>query len=107
MSEAEVEQVIAQHDRQGGEVATAGVNDLLKAAYEGRILHLFAAENAQAMGNFDEAAHRARTHQVPRIGDEDLLNAAAIQTILHGGRVHVIPQARVPGNRPMVVIMRY
>jgi hypothetical protein len=103
----ELDDLLAQHDKQGGEAATAGVNDLVKAAYEGRILHLLAAENAQAMGNFDEATHRARTHQVARPGDEDLINAAALQTILHAGNVQVMPQGRVPGNRPMAAIMRY
>lgn len=107
MHQSGLESIVAQYDKQGGEAATAGVNDLVKAAYEGRVLHLFVAENAQAMGNFDDASHRARTHQVPRDGDEDLINAAAIQTILHAGRVHVMPQARVPGNRPMAAIMRY
>ena len=107
MYEAELDEIVAQYDRQGGEAATAGVNDIVKAAYEGRVQHLLAAENGQAMGNFDEATHRARTHPVARLGDEDLINAAAVQTILHGGRVHALPQARVPGNRPMGAIMRY
>jgi hypothetical protein len=105
--EREIEEVLAQHNRQGGEAATAGVNEIVKAAYDGRVLHLFAADNAQAMGNFDEATHRARTHQIPRSGDEDLINAAALQTILHGGRVSVLPQSRVPGNRPLAANMRY
>lgn len=105
--ETELEEILAHHNRQGGDNATAGVNDIVKAAYDGRVLHLFAAENGQAMGNFDEAAHRARTHQVARSGDEDLINAAAVQTISHGGRVHVLPQARVPANRPLAAIMRY
>ncbi len=107
MDETGLDSLLGQHNKQGGDAATAGVNDLVKAAYDGRVMHLFVAENAQAMGNFDEATHRARTHQVPRKGDEDLMNAASIQTILHGGRVHVLPQARVPGNRPMAAIMRY
>lgn len=107
MYQAEVEQLVAQHDKQGGEFAAAGVNQLVKAAYDGRVMHLFVAENAQAMGNFDEASDRARTHQVARPGDEDLINAAALQTIVHAGRVHTMPQQRVPGNRPMAAILRY
>ncbi len=102
-----LEDLLAQHDKQAGDAVTAGVNELVKAAYDGRVLHLFAAANSQAMGNFDEAGHRARTHQVARSGDEDLINAAAVQTLAHGGGVHVLPQARVPGNRPMAAIMRY
>jgi hypothetical protein len=107
MDEAEIQEILAQHDRQRGDVATAGVNDIVKAAYDGRVMHLIVAQNAQAMGNFDEASHRARTHSEPRPGDEDLINAAALRTTVNAGRVHVLPQARVPGNRPMAAVMRY
>ncbi len=107
MRDTELAEILAHHDRQAGEAATAGVNEIVRAAYDGRVLHLLTAATAQAMGNFDEASHRARTHQVPRSGDECLINAAAVQTILHSGRVHVMAQARVPGNRPMGAIMRY
>jgi hypothetical protein len=107
MRAAELEEILAHHNRQGGDAAAAGVNEIVKAAYEGRVLHLLCAVNGKAMGNFDEASHRARTHQTPRSGDECLINAAAVQTILHGGRVHAMQQARVPGNRPMAAIMRY
>ncbi len=103
----ELEDILAQHDRQAGEVAQAGVDDLVRFAYEGRILHLFVAEQAHAPGCFDQGRFRARVHQTERPGDEDLINAAAVQTIVHGGRVHVLPQGRVPGNRPMACIARY
>jgi hypothetical protein len=98
---------LTQHDRQAGEVAQAGVDALVQFAYEGRILHLFAAEQASVLGWFDEGQFRARAHQAERPGDEDLINAAAVQTIVHSGRVHVMPQALVPGNRPMACIARY
>lgn len=105
--EKELEDILAQHDRQAGEVAQAGVDDLVRFAYEGRILHLFVAEQAHAPGFFDEGRFRARAHQTERPGDEDLINAAAVQTLVHAGRVHVLPQTRVPGNRPMACIARY
>jgi hypothetical protein len=107
MAERKLDEVVAQHDRQAGEAATAGVDDIVKAAYEGRVLRLLAARNARAMGSFDHPAHRARTRAVAKAGDEDLINAAAVQTIVHGGEVHLMPQARVPGNRPMAAVMRY
>jgi hypothetical protein len=103
----ELENILAQHDRQAGEVAQAGVDALVQFAYEGRILHLFAAEQASVLGFFDEGQFRARAHQTEHPGDEDLINAAAVQTIVHSGRVHVMPQALVPGNRPIACIARY
>ena len=103
----ELESILAQHDRQAGEVAQAGVDALVQFAYEGRILHLFAAEQAKVFGSFHEGEFRARAHQTEHAGDEDLINAAAVQTIVHSGRVHVMPQALVPGNRPLACIARY
>lgn len=107
MYQIELDELIAQHGKQAGDLAAAGVNDIVKFAYDGRVMHLFVADKAQVMGNFDEASHRARTHQVARSGDEDLINAAAVQTIVHAGRVHAMPQAKIPGNRPMAALMRY
>jgi hypothetical protein len=105
--ERELEDILAQHDRQAGEIAQAGVNDIVRFAHEGRVLHLFVAEQANVLGHFDAGQFRSRAHQTDRPGDEDLINAAAVQTLLRGGRVHELPQARVPGNRPMACIARY
>jgi hypothetical protein len=107
MRERELDDILAQHDRQAGEIAQAGVDDIVRFAYEGRVLNLFVAEQANVLGRFDEGQFRARAHQTDRPGDEDLVNAAAVQTLLHGGRVHALPQARLPGNRPMACIARY
>lgn len=99
--------ILAQHDKQGGGVADAPVTEIVKAAYEGRVAHLLIGEGATCFGNFDDATHRVREHSHPAAGDEDLLNAASIQTILHAGEVHVLPDARIPGDRPAAAVMRY
>jgi hypothetical protein len=99
--------LLAQHEKQAGGVADASVAEIVKAAYEGRVGVLLVGRTAEAYGNFDEAAHRVHQHKRPAGGDEDLINAAAVQTVLHAGDVHVLEDAEVPGGRPMAAVMRY
>jgi hypothetical protein len=83
------------------------LKEIVKAAYDGRVLHLFVARGAKEMGNFDEATHRVRTHAEERPGDEDLINAAAAQTINHAGNVFVLPRNKVPHGSQIAAVMRY
>ncbi len=102
-----VDEAMKRLDKQGGEVATMGAKDIVKACYEGRVMTLVVAETAQVTGNFNEATFKAEGSQELRPWDEDLVNAAALQTIVHGGQVFVVPQSRIPESRPMAAIMRY
>jgi hypothetical protein len=105
--ESRVNDILAQHEKQAGGLADASVSEIVKAAYDGRIAHLIIGRTAQAFGNFDEATHRVREHRQPITGDEDLLNAAAVQAILHAGDVFVVPDEKVPNGRPAAAVMRY
>ena len=91
----------------GGERSSSHIKDIVKAAYDGRVLELVIAEGAQYMGNFNEATHDVKGHKQPVDGDEDLLNVAALQALLHGGHVFVVPAAQVPHGAPAVATFRY
>jgi hypothetical protein len=39
--------------------------------------------------------------------DEDLLDFAAVQTLMHGGRVHVLPEEQMPETEPVAAVLRY
>jgi len=105
--EASADEVLKGWEKQTGEYAKAGVKDIVKAAYEGRVLHLFIAETAHVTGSFNEATFQAEGSRELRPWDEDLLNAAALQTLIHSGDVFVVPQSKIPENRPMAAIMRW
>lgn len=83
------------------------INQCVKAAYEGRVSHLFLADGATQMGSFDEATQRARQHGTPQPGDEDLLNAAAAETIKNGGQVFIMPKDQVPNNSVIAAVLRF
>lgn len=67
------------------------VNQMVKCAYEARVSHLFIAHGASKIGSFNETTQRVHQHSSPKNGDEDLLNAAACQTIKNEGEVFILP----------------
>lgn len=103
----DIEEALAMFEHLGAERISLSLKEIVKAAYDGRVLHLFVARGAKEMGNFDEATHRVRTHAEERPGDEDLINAAAAQTINHAGNVFVVPRNKIPHGSQIAAIMRY
>jgi len=105
---ADREKYLKQYDKfNGAGKASTSVKEIVKAAYDGRVSQLFVTEGGTVTGNFDEASHRVRTHGQPHLGDEDLLNAAVIQTILHAGEVFLTPHREMPGNAHLAALLRY
>lgn len=106
--EAPLRRALDLYEKQGGsDKTTSEPRQVVKAAFEGRVAHLFLAEGERLMGNFDEEAHRVHMPRKARSGDEDLLNAAALQTMLHGGEVFVIPKQQIPGESEMAAVLRW
>lgn len=104
----DVDAALAMYEQFGGSSrASVGLKEIVKAAYDGRVLHLFVAEGAHHKGNFDDATHRVRAHRQEEPGDEDLINAAAVETLRHAGNVFVVPAGKVPHGSPMAAVMRY
>ncbi len=106
--EVPLKAALARYDQlAGGERGSSTIKDIVAAAFDGRILDLVLAESAQYMGNFDEATHNVKGHKQPVDGDEDLLNAAALQTLMHAGQVYVVPPTQVPHGAPAVAVFRW
>jgi len=38
---------------------------------------------------------------------EDLVNAAVVETLRHGGEVFMLPKDQMPANHPLAAILRY
>lgn len=106
--EKDVDEALAMYEQFGGsDRATSSLKEVVKSAYDGRVLHLFVAQGAHHLGNFDEMTHRVRAHRQERPGDEDLVNAAAVQTLGHAGNVFVISRNKVPHGSQMAAVLRY
>jgi hypothetical protein len=80
---------------------------VVEAAVSGRIDTLFVALGVQRWGIYHPDTSEVEVHTERQPGDEDLLDFAAIQTFLHGGKVHAVDTELVPDDRSVAAILRY
>ena len=78
--------------------SSTGVRPVLKAASEGRVAKLILAKDAEFA-----ATREALESDSP----EDLLNAAAVLSIRHGGEVFSLPADAMGAEAPVAAILRY
>lgn len=83
------------------------LGEILPAAYEGRVYHLFVASGAQQWGSFDPSQNVVTVHGEAQTGDENLLNLLTIQAILHGGSVYTVMPSDMPDNSLLAAVFRY
>jgi hypothetical protein len=99
------EAAAALGDAAGSRAATDDTDEALLAALEGRVDEIVVAADREDWGYVDEGAHEVRHRdELPR---EDLLDRAAVETWLHGGRVRVLPAEDMPGGRLLCASLRY
>jgi hypothetical protein len=104
-SEAQ-QKAAAQYRQLAGTGQTSrDVREIVAAAYYGRVETLFAASSAQQWGVFDPDTGQVDLHEGP--DGADLLEFAAIQTVLHHGTVYVTNPEYIPADADAVSIFRY
>jgi hypothetical protein len=69
----------------------ADVPAVVRAAGEGRVHRLCVRAGSEIAGP----------------GGEDLVNAAVVETLRHGGEVFMLPQDKMPAVQPLAAILRY
>ena len=69
----------------------ADVPAIVRAAGEGRVHRLCVRTGAEVAGP----------------SDEDVVNAAVVETLRAGGEVFMLPQDKMPAERPLAAILRY
>jgi hypothetical protein len=91
----------------GSEQASNKLKEVVPAAYHGRVETLFIAVGFQQWGTFDPAMNTVQVHEETEPGDEDLLDLAAIQTLLNGGTVYAVEPEKVPDEALLAAVFRY
>lgn len=81
--------------------------DVVKAAYEGRISQLFIDRNAKLNGVFSEENFEAEIHTNKEENDEDLVEKIILKTILTDGDVHFLSKEEMPSESSVAALMRY
>ena len=73
--------------------ASTNVQEIVHAASAGRVEDLFLVDSAPIPEDVD--------------GGADPLNTAAVQTLRHGGDVHIVPESSMPPAGPVCAIFLY
>ena len=68
---------------------------------------MFVATELQQWGSFDPDTDEVYLHPAAEPGDIDLLDFAAVHTILNGGTVYSVAAEQMPDNTPLATIFRY
>lgn len=100
------------HAREYNELLGTGkasnqIDVVVKAAYGGRVNVLFVAVGIQVWGRFDSDTNEVTFMEPGEPESEDLLDFAAIQTILHGGTVYAVKPEEVPDGERVAATFRY
>jgi Bacterial archaeo-eukaryotic release factor family 3 len=97
-------------DLLGAGRSSSSYQEILPAAHDGRVDTLFVARGVRLWGTYDPRTRgiRLQEDQTGQLGGgEDLLDFAAVQTFLNGGKVYAVPQQEVPDGHAMAAVFRY
>ncbi|NLE01652.1 MAG: hypothetical protein GX640_17445 [Fibrobacter sp.] len=108
----EKQKIDADYYRQlKGEMNRLAANDLktiVAGSLHGRIGILFLTDGqADYWGKFVESRQDIEIHATKLPGDEDLLDKAAINTIIRGGTVYFLERDEMPDSTAAAAILRY
>ncbi|MDI6854203.1 MAG: hypothetical protein QME75_11455 [Deltaproteobacteria bacterium] len=87
--------------------ASHDLKEIVPAAYHGRVESLFVAVGQQVWGSFEAATADIRLLEKEEPGSQDLMDVAAIHTLMQGGQVFSVEAGQVPDGPPAAAVFRY
>jgi hypothetical protein len=92
----------------GNTAVSNELKEIIPAAYYGRVETLFVSTKKHQWGSFDPDTKEIHLQEKSGQRGEDLLDFAAIQTLLHGGTVYAGEPEKIPDDKGLVAaIFRY
>lgn len=92
----------------GTDQTSSDVQEIVPAAYAGRIDTLFVAAEGHQWGHYDPATNQVEVDGGQENGKrEDLLDFAAGMTLLNGGSVYALDQEEIPAESLMAARFRF
>jgi hypothetical protein len=91
----------------GTGMTSTDIREVVPAALHGRVDVLFVGLGVQQWGRYtpqDDAVHLSTE---PASGDEDLVDLAAMHSVLNGGTVYTEHAQQIPNGAPLAAIFRY
>ena len=84
-------------DLTGSEKVSTDLEDIILAACNGRTEALFVKDRSRIWGTVDSENQKVETHESMQSRDEELLNTAVVETLIHGSeKVFRLPPDRMP-----------
>ena len=83
------------------------IRHILPAAIQGRVETLFVGTGLRYWGTYNPGTFEVTLHKDYQPGDEDLLNEAALYTLLNKGTVFAVEGTAVPDDLPVAGVLRY
>ncbi len=83
------------------------LEDILPAAFHGRVRTLFIRANTRIWGKFDMDSLSLETHDNPESNDADLIDLATIHVLQRKGTVYALRDQEMPTKNPYAAIFRY
>jgi hypothetical protein len=101
-------EVISQYKQLAGTGRTSrDLREIIPAAARGRVEKLVIAAGVQVWGVYLPNREAIEMHVKPAADSEDLLDMAAIQTVVNGGMVYAVEPDAIPENAPAIAVFRY
>jgi hypothetical protein len=106
----QLENVVAQyHELVGTGTATDNLEEVVAAAFYGRVESLLVATDSQVWGQFDPDTGKVVHYHDEKKQEDDisLSDFAATKTLETGGAIYALPQAEMPTDAPILAVFRY
>ncbi|HLS28890.1 MAG TPA: hypothetical protein VK041_09585 [Opitutales bacterium] len=87
--------------------AARTIDRAVVAAREGRLSALAIPRDQEVWGGFNEETGKMSLNPEDPADKCELLDFAAMQTILHGGELFVLPEDRMPADSEVAALLRY
>jgi hypothetical protein len=100
-AEEHLDTLLGRHDPR----ATDVIGEVVRAAYQGRVETIFLPEDETIWGRYEQDIDQIVTGS--EIQQDDLLEAAAVQTLHHGGAVHLLPKTYPTEPQTAAAVLRY
>jgi hypothetical protein len=94
-------------DLLSGDRASDKLEEIIPAAYYGRVDTLFVPRGIKRWGSFNPETSQVTKNQDFETEGEDLLNLASLHTIINRGNVFVVPKDEMPIDKDAAATFRY
>jgi hypothetical protein len=91
----------------GSGLTAGGLEEVIKAAAEGRVKFLFITDGAQYWGTFNENDNSVVVDLGQKPENTDLIDLAAYHTLNHAGNVYVMNTEELPNGTPLAAVLRF